>query len=521
MATDPLRATGTWYDKYPPDVILHVGTLSLVLIDSNWNWLLPSGGIREVAMSSKEVGVHPSIFQSLESLLTGPGLAGGLLKQVIVLTPSALPLIGDDGDPVGDNRHLPSAFSLSSSDRKWLFRTLSRWQQEELNHCVLVACASEQASGSGYIVPLLASSDEDEGTDSWDIDRCKLSQLSVGGLSQRPLSTFVFTDKRSLTGTSKSCGFQSVLDFVSSELSFWDVQLRDVVPFDEVTSRNAIPAQFTVCNIRSDVGDLDLSIGPVVGKITSSSVVVLLESAKNGYIAAVVYDQITSQSFETCKYMKSGIPDTFYFDGLVSGRAYEVMFFPGNCSAAQKRMKLSKYKGSFCTRWDGEKTPDSSLAMGRLFPINSSSTLPVSSLSSVSASAAPKSKGAAQAFPRDSTADTFRIVLLGANRPFWSWGSSNLHIASSSSSSSSSIEEELKDIDRMFLLEGAGLCKDVSDLCCRCWSESVDLVIHLGFNVDPTTLLQKVVLYYSIIYNHRFACSCRSDILFYAFVLCF
>lgn len=478
--TDPANATGLFFHDTPPDHVFNLGILTIVIVDSNWNWLLPSGYLRETLLSSKEVSVHPSVFSALDKAVLEPNL-----RHVLLLSPtSLLPLIGQDGDPEGDNRDIASSFYLSASDRKWFLEAFARWQQEEIDRCACMAYASSFVSGSGWVAPLVTD-DSDADAAGWNSERSKITQIAVGGLCVRPTSVFVFSDKRHIRGTSKSCRFESVLDFVTSELSFWVLSSVNLVPFDAITQENAKPACYQLSNIRYDNPVLNISVGPIVSKVSHKSASVVVESVKDGYVTAIACDQITGSASEITRYFSGGLVDVFHFEDLVPGRAYEVLLFPGNASATEKRLKLSKFRGTFTTPCsNNERSATKDILLQAKGP-SKSKNVPIATSTS------------GYPFIRDFSSDCFRIILLGANRPLWTWNFVNTNIACTSvpptvKSTSIVTNADLKDLNRLFLLEGSRLTSDVTEMCSRAWKESPDVVIHLGHNVDITSMLQKV-----------------------------
>ena len=87
-----------------------------------------------------------------------------------------------------------------------------------------------------------------------------------------------------------------------SESSFWDVSTVHTKPFNESTGEATVPAHYTLSNVKMESKTVEISIGPIIGKVTTSSVCILIESAKDAYLAVSVMDQTTGRGYEMSRY---------------------------------------------------------------------------------------------------------------------------------------------------------------------------------------------------------------------------
>ena len=65
-------------------------------------------------------------------------------------------------------------------------------------------------------------------------------------------------------------------------------------------------------------------LGPVIGKVSATSAVVMLEVATRGLVRCVLTDSLTLEQHAVVRVMPARRPATFVFTTLLPGRRYEV-----------------------------------------------------------------------------------------------------------------------------------------------------------------------------------------------------
>lgn len=79
------------------------------------------------------------------------------------------------------------------------------------------------------------------------------------------------------------------------------------------------------CRIVSQQHELtDALLGPVIGKVTSSSAVILFEVSTRSVVKCTLTDCVTLQSHSQTRMMPGRRPATFHFNALLPQHRYEV-----------------------------------------------------------------------------------------------------------------------------------------------------------------------------------------------------
>ena len=170
-----------------------------------------------------------------------------------------------------------------------------------MTHAALLLSANTDFCGHGWVFPKipqeinsqsesLAVTNGSESTDKtmdksledmgWNIERSRLRHVAVGGMSMNPRLYMQpsHTGMTSLCSSDSHIGFDSEFTFTSGFRSFWDITVFHPTHYNSDTKVLGKPAGFNLKNVSSKDPPLQLSIGPVIGKVTTSTAAVLVES---------------------------------------------------------------------------------------------------------------------------------------------------------------------------------------------------------------------------------------------------
>lgn len=429
------------------------------------------------------------------------------------------------------------AAAVSEIDAKRLLRTLAKWQQEGEDRAVLLVSHSDCSfSVEGVAHPFAVNSDGEEllteeqldlpeniGNNIWSRTRSRFTQILLGKLSQGvggggggPRS-LLQSGPRRLSRKFDRLGFRCEfdLDRVCVRRGFWEVVFQPLVYAVHAAGDGIVPetpAAFRgscVTDLEECGGSAEVVVGPLVSLVTTSSAVVLLETAHSGHVELLCVDQLTGAEFISTQWVAARRPRVFFFEGLQPNRPYDVVIaeptqFDKKSSFSSTAAFTTHRRTTFAYGKSDEEEEEeneeevaavelqSVEALRRLaysqpdakgpLSVGSASRSATLSLTKVAASPAAEEEEEGSlsssvrrtATRRRRRPGPFRIVGVGANRP--------------------SHRSPLSAEERGQLLAGVQLCKQVGSCAAQSWTE-VDIVVHCGEPVDLGPVLDQVVTY--------------------------
>ena len=435
------------------------------------------------------------------------------LHTLIIASPT--PLL-----PTGTPKYIPAAgmFSLAGLDLKDLLSTAAKWQSGDLKRAVLLAGGGTCFAASGLASPPAANLwkqnmvQVEDSRDVWE-DRAAVSQIAVGALTSPPtaplsslprLPSIMRSSAANAAGNATAAGFTSLYQVEArgglGSKSFWDVlpQKPSGVPGEGAAFK------LTLCTDRdadtedvSEKGALSLSIGPIIGKVCPSSVVILVESGNSGVLRLSVIDQVTGIEYTLSRRVLSQQARTYYVDGLLPRRPYTVQI---DCdSFGLTDDSLMRVCGSFTTPSDArpsvpnkehEQKILTETRMAAFATNNSNSQEIIHSFSSTGKSqpsAQPKFEEELRSSKSSVEEDVLRIVLVGAIAPAANKDYFSEVMAANMTTTEGAGQGETQATkyanERSKLMEGRRLLRLLSELNQSPWSP-IDLTLHVGGAVD-------------------------------------
>eukprot|EP01041_Mallomonas_annulata_P004510 gene4510-8965_t len=338
----------------PVTAVLDLGGVLFLVLETNWGWLTSEGTVHEATRTN--LNVHPQTWESLEQALSlkrdGSEISRGItivdqemefskeklndVKTFLILSPSPLIPTGAPADLV------PSpSFSLLGEDLRDLLTSASRWQSGDLKRAVLVVEGGTGFSGSGWVLPPSTEVLSSEVTSVW-VDRSKLRLLAVGSLMGTPgPPTVALPRTKVLPPTVRHfpvplpgepvLSFSCVLDVEPrggiGMRSFWEAHpvSPSGVPGDGSTFEFVLHSD-TGCDDEDNAGTgttaATLVLGPVVCALTSTTVTLLLEASRGGFVTIYVIDQLTGVEHVLQRRLHARNPTAVTIDGLLPHRPY-------------------------------------------------------------------------------------------------------------------------------------------------------------------------------------------------------
>jgi hypothetical protein len=267
----------------------------------------------------------------------------------------------------------PQLFRPSKLDCHVLLKTVSHWQQRGPERAVLLAHACPGFAGKGtaqpYLIPYAGHStasgggdngansgtgvgdaetvrDEDDEENEED-PRARLLQLAVGRMDRRqgpqynriagevPISSEDDYIPDGDTVVDKIVGFSSQYDVasLSAQRSYWDIVLHPITPVAYAFAPNSAElvrqrrefSEIECEYVSEPKAIIPVTTGPVVGRVTNSSAIVLLETAIDCQLQLVLVDQITGMEHRSVVLAKAHRPAIFTFNALFGNRSYDIV----------------------------------------------------------------------------------------------------------------------------------------------------------------------------------------------------
>ena len=294
---------------------------------------------------------------------------GTTLHSLLVLSP--VPLL-----PTGAPKNVPAPglFSIVTRDLKDLLSIVARWQSGDLKRAVLLAGGGNSFTGYGVASPQSSSAtpwkQQQEGDDVKEVweERSALLQIAVGPLTSPPtgplsslpkIPASIRSSPATASGGIASHGFSSVYNVEArgrlGTRTFWEV-----CPLLAPQDSTGEGATFELMlhsdrdleeTLAGDGGPVSITLGPVIGRLTSTSVTFLMETSNQGYMSVLVVDQVTGVEFTVTRHVVTVDPVVFYIDGLLPRRPYVLAV---DCdSAGYADIATLRVSGGFTTPSDG------------------------------------------------------------------------------------------------------------------------------------------------------------------------
>lgn len=506
---------------------IKLGRLLIVGVETCWGLLNKTGQVS--VLVKRETPIHPEIFSVLEVQTDQSQSALEIenentniqleLQQpidtiIFACSTQVLPLHKKWIEQPLQDVYSPLPFLIPHVDAKIILRLLSRWQQRNGNRSVILALPSSECSAEGYISPIIDPKGDDEG---WDETRCKLTTLLLSEMDRKsPMEASVRhmyescpipLDNSSVVNT--DIGFYGKFDNnkISLRRSYWEaVILPPVPPQQSVTSSTGwiaeVPASvvshcITDCNRYS----MGITLGPVIGKVTTHSATILVEVSDNGHMELICVDQITGVQYSSTQMLTAGIPFAFTFENLRPNRAYDVITSPiyptfkhtsslysqnsayssitsSNTTITQRTIDIirrGQVRGSFTTHRRQYISTEEKLDKEIIDNIRNQ-TLQQANI---------KSSSVKHTTNKSNKAFAFRCVFLGSNQPSARHFIPNDEMGDDFNATNYTAE-------RIFMLESMELLRNFGDINSVPWN-GIDLVIHCGHNVDFMSCIDDVV----------------------------
>ena len=376
-------------DEHPNGSTIDLGSLIIIIIDTAWGWLAADGQVQPLLFNRDVPIHHHimTTMQSLLQVDSN-SIEGKSKRAIIVITPCELfPTNIFYHHHHHKEYNEPQMFKITDLDRNALITMITKWQQDDVDRTVLLISANDNFATEGIVFPsaIVASlkatraraiaienekkmkndtdiydddddalnndnddddannnNDDDdnidEGNDSagWDENRSQINHIVVGQMDKRskamskvrlglgseasPSSGFIYN---------KEIGFVGEYNSLTScpRRCYWDtIILPSTKPYLSgggwVTGK---PARIiNKCN--SDwKKTVNVTLGPVIGRVTATSATILLESSDGGHVEMLCIDQITGVEYSCSCLMQPHRPSVFTFDNLVPERPYDVV----------------------------------------------------------------------------------------------------------------------------------------------------------------------------------------------------
>jgi hypothetical protein len=381
----------------PNGASINLGGAVVLLLDPAWSWIAKDGQMVD-ALPGRDVPVHARLYEDLERALEtlprgshgvdpgaldddgvydqakanqreaerkaaseSAGAGAGDPYQVpveAVLCVSPMPLLPLRGGKMATRApEEPQMFYPAAIDARRILTRLARWQQYGNERVALLVSASPSLAAEGLVTPMLKHElealqvaegnnkpEEIEEDDGWDMMRCPLHHIMLGGMAVRPTAR-VRKAQFCFQGHEVVSRFKSQLNakalrgarsfFDATKLSIEDAQERQrqrssgsspdtPAPDTQPPDAKALAASFDTRCVLDKRPCVDITVGPVVGRVTDRSAVVLLESSRACHLEVLLVDQVTGVETSMSRRLRAGEPQVYAFDALEAGRPYEV-----------------------------------------------------------------------------------------------------------------------------------------------------------------------------------------------------
>jgi len=312
----------------------------------------------------------------------------------------------------------------------------------------------------------------------------------------------------------ESSGFQVSFDRGSacSRRSFWNVlSYPSVKPSNKADGSGWITgadAGFKLACITDGQEPVHVVVGPVIGRVTATSAVVLLETSNDCHVELLCVDQVTGVQFTSAKFLTRSKPAYFTFDQLTPGRSYDVRLathagyiLPARRNAPMPNQGELQVRGSFSTpalgQWGVYSTEQRDLAIllrreaHGLKDLDAAVKAPAPAadgdelsvaVSMVGSRAESKSLASKASLSKDikkATPVALRAFVVGANKPSW------LRLLPHKDARES--DDSALGEDRIHLANGLATLQAIADITARSWGP-VPIVIHCGYSVDISSV---------------------------------
>jgi hypothetical protein len=270
-----------------------------------------------------------------------------------------------------------SGFAPLDSDS--VLRTLALWQQQDNDRTVLLVTpgagfepgegrrlentVEEGLSLAGWVRPVKVKEEDDDGDEvGWNDPRCDIRMIALGHMDLthqaqvNPLYGFHSTcypepgsglpgytepereDNNYLNKKRNNFVFypDNVQD-VCMRKSFWDVSFTLVSPQGQILTPTGGLKLTTVTDLSNAAANsihmddstpsatrISLVVGPIIGQITPTSAIIMLETFGGQYVELRCIDEITGVQYCSMKKTIARRPCIFTFDNLAPNRAYDV-----------------------------------------------------------------------------------------------------------------------------------------------------------------------------------------------------
>jgi len=519
--------------KEPPNgCAIDAGGIVFILLESCWGWIGKDG--LAVTIYNRDVPISAKVSAEVDKLLfEGRGKETPTGDEVrTVICASSSPLIPYTLVPEGAGNkdpYLPQSFTYSAIDVGKLLKAIALWQQRSPERATLMASACPYYAAQGWTFPIINEEDQGkkrkkklgaEEEEGWNGERCKLRVILVGAMDRQ---TKAKGESRYAAGESttpklpiqdESSGFQVTFDRGStcSRRCFWNVlSYPSVKPAPKADGSGwiiGVDAGFKLACITDGQEPVHVVVGPVIGRVTSTSAVVLMETSSDCHVELLCVDQVTGVQFTSAKFMTRSKPCYFTFDQLSPGRCYDVRLathagyiLPARRNAPVPNQGELQVRGSFSTpafgAWGVYSAEQRDLAVLLRQQAHGLKNLKVSALAPVQAAAAAggddmsvavsqhgslansEASRASLSKETKATSPTLRAFIVGANKPSW------LRLLPHQDARES--DDSALGADRIHLANGLATLQAIADISARSWGP-VPLVIHCGYGVDISSV---------------------------------
>ena len=485
----------------PNGACVRLGRLAVVIVETAWGWLTPDG-LMQPSLFNRDVSLHLGVQAALEAALADVSAeeAGGPTERtlsqhpplptrcIVVAAPFPLLPTGTE-EPVPFNE--PQMFQLGGLDRKVLLRLCARWQQQGADRCVLLAGACDRFAATGWALPssvvdaLRGGEPDPRADEGWDEARSRLRQIVVGRMDRRAKGHSLALRGRRGDSSAPSAGFvPDDLTAFSSEYdcaasctrrSFFEVTVQastETTRGDDGQFVLGVPARVVVHCV-TDWRAVRVVLGPVVGRVSSTSANVLLECDEDRPVELLCRDKVNGLEHSCTALMRAHRPSIFRFDGLSANHAYDVLLGGGALAAAEGAGPVAQLvvHGSFTTMRESSAHAHAA-DDGRVAEALRAAAHPKKPLDPRRAR---RQREAEQAAQGKEVQMCTRLLALGAARPSWSslLPSEDEHEA---------VNTWLGD-DRIYFERSLLFSRSLVDALSSSWS-GYDLVLHCGYAAD-------------------------------------
>lgn len=313
------------------ETALHIlGSVGILVLDTRWSQVDDSG-----AQLADAPLVPESCWAQLENLLLFDTSARDLMALVVAVDEPPLDPYRAEMDPKKkkkaeeDFEDIAGRWSRNEADQRRFVGLLLKWLHVSAQRSMLVVCGGDQPGGV-------------ETTATEESSNVEFRQICVGSVTGA-----IPAAARAAAAPLLQDGGDIDLPETKERLVFEHCRLLPADHCAYLEGAIGLPTGgVDVARFEADICSLFYNgvkclLGPIIGLVTESTAIVLIEVAYKAPVACVVTEVLTGKEHKQITYLGEKRPHAFSFEGLTPARHYTVHFT--GIEYAQLR------RGQFCT----------------------------------------------------------------------------------------------------------------------------------------------------------------------------